>query len=134
MPPDPHQFLLAYYRLRAGIDTARNWTVLLSQVPATPEGRAARFYHRREYLDRLLNAALASEREQEALLWLANVSQRCQDALDRSSGAGTPGVSPTELRQTESLLNDYIARLNGTSGPHSGAASPRPSAGAFPMR
>jgi hypothetical protein len=121
---DPQPFLVAYYRIRAGIDPARSWDLLLSQLPETPEGGEARFFHRREYLDRVVRAAQASLREHEALVWFGNVSQRYHDALQGSTPTGAPGRSPEELHQTELLLTECIEELERTRGPHAVETSP----------
>jgi hypothetical protein len=120
--PDPHPFLLAYYRLRLGLEPEENWGLLLSQLPVSPEGSAARFYHKAEYLDRLLGAARATWHEKEALEWLERLSKRYQGA-SASSAAAVPGTPAADLHETESLLNDYIEQLKQDLDSQPGGAS-----------
>ena len=131
---DPHPFLLAYYRLRLGLDPEKNWDFLLSQLPKSYEGRAARLFHSKEYLDRFVGAARAIRHEKEALAWLETLRQRYHEAQASSatgaSGApaadlpvGASGAPEEHLRETESLLNDYIEQLKQHPDSQPGGAS-----------
>lgn len=113
-PPDPDGFLLAYYRLRMGINPVDNWLAMLSRLPMTPDGDNARFFHRREYLDRLEAAAIATHRAEAGLAWFQEVRRNYREWSRRAAPPGESGRSQSARREIEKLLDGYIARLGSS--------------------
>jgi hypothetical protein len=111
--PDPYQFLLAYFRLRVGIDVSDNWNKMLGQLPASPENENAEFFHSPKFLDRLVKAAQSAHTEIGAQEWLRTLLDRYNEVLEQPVSDKSKGMPQTKLHEVQSSLIRYIKELEG---------------------
>lgn len=111
-------FRIAYYKVRLGIDSGRQWQILLDLLSDAPELEKAGVFYRTEILDVLVQAARADHREPEAATWFEALRQRYREARGRvpSSPFRTddPSSPANVLRRMELMLGGYIRELEAT--------------------
>lgn len=113
-----HEFRVAYYKLRLGMEMEMQWRTLLDLLSDGPEPERASGFYRVENLDVLVRAAKAAHKESEAVAWLEALRRRYQEArrnLGPSTfGSGGPGSLATALREMELVLTGYIGELDAS--------------------
>ena len=111
-----HEFRIAYYKLRLGIEVDAQWQTLVDLLSDGPEPERASYFYRVEILDVLVRAARAAHKESEAVAWLEALRQRYQEARRSANltafGSAGPGSPASALRQMELVLTGYIGELD----------------------
>jgi hypothetical protein len=105
------EFRRVYFRLRLERDPEARWNELIRLLPATAVDGSSRGLHRALYLDRVLEAAHATQAEDSALAWFRTVRESYRKELREPALQKDHGWSESDLLHIETMLDGYIERL-----------------------